>query len=76
MAGAFMTARAIMSARSAAAREMIAAVEEAFRDVDVLLCASSMDPASRIEDMPPRPSAPIRARRARRSTSPAIRRWR
>ena len=31
-------------------REMIAAVEEAFREVDVLLCASAMDPPSRIED--------------------------
>jgi aspartyl-tRNA(Asn)/glutamyl-tRNA(Gln) amidotransferase subunit A len=30
--------------------ELIAAVEDALRDVDVLLCASSMDPASRIED--------------------------
>ena len=30
-------------------REMIAAVEEAFRDVDILLCASSMDPACRID---------------------------
>src|SRR5487761_2796040 len=30
--------------------QMIAAVEEAFRDVDVLLCASSMAPASRIDD--------------------------
>jgi aspartyl-tRNA(Asn)/glutamyl-tRNA(Gln) amidotransferase subunit A len=30
--------------------EMIAAVEAALRDVDVLLCASSMDPASRIDD--------------------------
>ncbi|MDR3537964.1 MAG: amidase [Acetobacteraceae bacterium] len=30
--------------------QMIAAVEDVFRDVDVLLCASSMDPASRIED--------------------------
>ena len=29
---------------------MIAAVEDALRDVDVLICASSMDPASRIED--------------------------
>ena len=29
--------------------EMIAAVEEALRDVDVLLCASSMDPACRID---------------------------
>jgi len=30
--------------------QMIATVEEAFRDFDVLICASSMDPASRIED--------------------------
>jgi aspartyl-tRNA(Asn)/glutamyl-tRNA(Gln) amidotransferase subunit A len=30
--------------------EMIVAVEDALRDVDVLLCASAMDPASRIDD--------------------------
>ncbi|MGH7111453.1 MAG: amidase, partial [Stellaceae bacterium] len=30
--------------------EMIAAVEDALREVDVLLCASSMEPPSRIED--------------------------
>jgi aspartyl-tRNA(Asn)/glutamyl-tRNA(Gln) amidotransferase subunit A len=30
--------------------EMIAAIEAALRDVDVLLCASAMDPPSRIED--------------------------
>jgi aspartyl-tRNA(Asn)/glutamyl-tRNA(Gln) amidotransferase subunit A len=30
--------------------EMIAAVETALREVDVLLCASAMDPPSRIED--------------------------
>ncbi|MDE2582868.1 MAG: amidase [Rhodospirillales bacterium] len=30
--------------------QMIAAVEDTLREVDVLLCASSMDPASRIED--------------------------
>ena len=30
--------------------EMIAAVEDALREVDVLLCGSSMDPPSRIED--------------------------
>ena len=30
--------------------EMIAAVEDALRDVDVLMCASAMDPPSRIED--------------------------
>ena len=32
--------------------QMIAAVEDALREVDVLMCASSMDPASRIEDEP------------------------
>jgi aspartyl-tRNA(Asn)/glutamyl-tRNA(Gln) amidotransferase subunit A len=31
-------------------RELVAAVEAAFRDVDLLLCASSMDPACRIDD--------------------------
>ena len=30
--------------------QMIAAVEDVFRDCDVLVCASSMDTASRIED--------------------------
>jgi aspartyl-tRNA(Asn)/glutamyl-tRNA(Gln) amidotransferase subunit A len=30
--------------------EMIVAVEAALREVDVLLCASAMDPPSRIED--------------------------
>jgi aspartyl-tRNA(Asn)/glutamyl-tRNA(Gln) amidotransferase subunit A len=30
--------------------EMIAAVEDVLREVDVLLCASSMDPASRLDD--------------------------
>ena len=39
-----------MSARSAGALQMIAAVEDALRDFDVLMCASSMDPASRIDD--------------------------
>ena len=29
---------------------MIAAVDDALRDVDVLMCASAMDPPSRIED--------------------------
>jgi aspartyl-tRNA(Asn)/glutamyl-tRNA(Gln) amidotransferase subunit A len=29
---------------------MIAAVEDALREVDVLICASAMDPPSRIED--------------------------
>ncbi|WP_149535873.1 amidase [Siccirubricoccus phaeus] len=31
-------------------RELVAAVEAAFREVDLLLCASSMDPACRIDD--------------------------
>jgi len=30
--------------------QLIAAVEDALRDYDVLLCASSMDPASRLDD--------------------------
>ena len=49
MAGAFIPAGDYVGAQRRR-REMIAAVEEAFRDVDILLCASSMDPASRIED--------------------------
>ncbi len=51
MAGAFMTSGDYVLAQRRR-REMIAAVEEAFRDVDILLCASSMDPACRIEDTP------------------------
>jgi aspartyl-tRNA(Asn)/glutamyl-tRNA(Gln) amidotransferase subunit A len=31
-------------------RELVAAVEAAFREVDLLLCASSMDPPSRLDD--------------------------
>ncbi len=49
MAGAFVAAGDYVGAQRRR-REMIAAVEDAFRDVDILLCASSMDPASRIED--------------------------
>jgi aspartyl-tRNA(Asn)/glutamyl-tRNA(Gln) amidotransferase subunit A len=49
MPGAFIAAGDYVGAQRRRA-QMIAAVEEAFRDVDVLLCASSMDPASRIED--------------------------
>ena len=49
MAGAFMGAGDYVQA-SRRRLEMIAAVEAALRDVDVLLCASAMDPASRIED--------------------------
>jgi len=51
MAGAFMSSGDYVLAQRRR-REMIATVEEAFRDVDILLCASSMDPACRIEDTP------------------------
>ena len=48
MAGAFISAGDYV--RAARRRlEMIAAVEDALRDVDVLLCASSMDPPCRID---------------------------
>ncbi|MGH7043341.1 MAG: amidase, partial [Acetobacteraceae bacterium] len=47
--GAFIPAGDYVGAQRRRA-QMIAAVEDVFRDVDVLLCASSMDPASRIED--------------------------
>ncbi len=47
--GAFMSAGDYVGAQRRRA-QMIAAVEDAFRDCDVLICASSMDPASRIED--------------------------
>ncbi len=50
MAGAFMSAGAYVGAQRRRA-QMIAAVDDVFQDVDVLLCASSMDPASRIDDM-------------------------
>lgn len=47
--GAFITAGAYVGAQRRRT-ELIAAVEDVLRDVDVLMCASSMDPASRIED--------------------------
>jgi aspartyl-tRNA(Asn)/glutamyl-tRNA(Gln) amidotransferase subunit A len=47
--GAFMTAGDYVGAQRRRA-EIIAAVEDQFRDVDVLLCASSMDPPSRLDD--------------------------
>jgi aspartyl-tRNA(Asn)/glutamyl-tRNA(Gln) amidotransferase subunit A len=50
MAGAFMSAGDYVNAQRRRA-QMIAAVEDAFQDVDILLCASAMDPASRIDDM-------------------------
>jgi aspartyl-tRNA(Asn)/glutamyl-tRNA(Gln) amidotransferase subunit A len=47
--GAFLSAGDYVQAQQRR-REMIAAVEEALREVDVLLCASSMDPPSRLDD--------------------------
>jgi aspartyl-tRNA(Asn)/glutamyl-tRNA(Gln) amidotransferase subunit A len=47
--GAFMTAGDYVGAQRRRT-EVIAAVEDRLRDNDVLLCASSMDPASRIAD--------------------------
>ena len=47
--GAFMHAGDYVGAQRRRA-EMIAAVEDVLRDCDILLCASSMDPASQIED--------------------------
>jgi aspartyl-tRNA(Asn)/glutamyl-tRNA(Gln) amidotransferase subunit A len=49
MPGAFMSAGDYVNAQRRRL-QMIAAVEDALHDVDVLLCASSMDPASRIDD--------------------------
>ncbi len=49
MPGAFMNAGDYVGAQRRRL-QMIAAVEDLFRDFDVLLCASSMDPASRIDD--------------------------
>ncbi len=49
MPGAFMTAGDYVGAQRRRT-QMIAAIEDVLRDVDVLLCASSMDPASRIDD--------------------------
>jgi aspartyl-tRNA(Asn)/glutamyl-tRNA(Gln) amidotransferase subunit A len=48
-AGAFLQAGDLMAAQRRR-KQMIADVEAALRDVDILLCASSMEPASRIED--------------------------
>ncbi len=47
--GAFLTAEDyVRSQRSR--RVLLAAVQEVFREVDVLLCASAMDPACRLDD--------------------------
>ena len=47
--GAFLAAGDYVQAQRRR-REMIALVEAALREVDVLMCASAMDPPSRIED--------------------------
>jgi aspartyl-tRNA(Asn)/glutamyl-tRNA(Gln) amidotransferase subunit A len=49
MPGAFIPAGAYVGAQRRRA-QMIAAVQDVFRDVDILLCANSMDPACRIDD--------------------------
>jgi aspartyl-tRNA(Asn)/glutamyl-tRNA(Gln) amidotransferase subunit A len=49
MAGAFMSAGDYVQA-ARRRLQMVAAVEDALRDVDVLLCASAMDPPSRLDD--------------------------
>ena len=49
MAGAFISAGDYVEA-SRRRLQMIAAVEDALREVDVLLCASAMNPPCRIED--------------------------
>jgi aspartyl-tRNA(Asn)/glutamyl-tRNA(Gln) amidotransferase subunit A len=51
MAGAFMSSGDYVLAQRRRL-EMMASVEAALRDVDILLCASSMDPACRIDDTP------------------------
>ncbi len=48
--GAFMAAGDYVGAQRRRA-QVIAAVEEQLRDVDVLMCASSMDPSSRMDDI-------------------------
>ncbi|HYZ24710.1 MAG TPA: amidase [Rhodopila sp.] len=47
--GAFMTAGDYVGAQRRRT-QVIAAVQDVLRDCDVLMCASSMDPASRIDD--------------------------
>ena len=49
--GAFISAGEYIGAQRRRL-ELIAAVEDVLRDVDVLLCASSMDPSSRLDDEP------------------------
>jgi aspartyl-tRNA(Asn)/glutamyl-tRNA(Gln) amidotransferase subunit A len=49
LTGAFLSAEDHVQAQRRR-RQMIAAVEQAFAEVDILLTASSLDPASRIDD--------------------------
>jgi len=49
LAGAFLSAEDYVQAQRRR-RRMIAEVETVFRDVDLLLCASSMDPPCRVDD--------------------------
>ncbi len=49
--GAFISAGEYIGAQRRRL-QLIAAVEDVLRDVDVLLCASSMDPSSRLDDEP------------------------
>jgi aspartyl-tRNA(Asn)/glutamyl-tRNA(Gln) amidotransferase subunit A len=49
MSGAFLSAGDYVSAQQRRGT-LIEAVDDLFRDVDVLLCASAMDPACRIDD--------------------------
>ncbi len=49
MAGAFVPAYRYVDAQRRRG-QLIAIMEDAFRDHDILMCASSMEPASRIED--------------------------
>ncbi len=49
LAGAFFSAGDYVGAQRRRA-QMIATVNEAFRDFDILVCASSLDPASRLDD--------------------------
>ena len=60
--GAFMTAGDYVGAQRRRT-ELIAAVEDRLRDCDVLLCASSMDPPSRLDD--PAETARTYSRQAR-----------
>ena len=51
LTGAFLTAGDYIDAQRRR-RKLIQAVADVFKDVDVLLCASSMDPPCRIDDEP------------------------